>query len=209
MKKILLLDVDDVICFNVFLSAINEFLGTNYEIDFFKEYYIDKCVIPKERFDEYNRFLSERNLYKDAYPLPGAVEKVKRLDKVFDIHICSSCINPFNIESSGRLYKDKFDFLIRVLSFLNPEKFIFTNYKNLIAGDIIVDDRLSNLGGNREQRILFPAYHNKEISDNELIKNKIVRAGYDWKTGWDEVENILLSDDFDKSTNRGAYTYKR
>ena len=36
MKKILLLDVDDVICFNVFLSAINEFLGTNYEIDYFK-----------------------------------------------------------------------------------------------------------------------------------------------------------------------------
>ena len=63
MKKTLLLDVDEVIVFSGFLEAINDFLGTNYVIDEFSEYYIDSVVIPSDRMDEFNEFLRNRNLY--------------------------------------------------------------------------------------------------------------------------------------------------
>ena len=60
MKKILL-DVDEVICFSGFLEAVNDFMSTNYEIDDFTDYYIDEVVIPKERFNEFNGFVNDRN----------------------------------------------------------------------------------------------------------------------------------------------------
>ena len=70
MKKILL-DCDEVICFSGFLEAINEFLGTNYVIDDFEDYYIDAAVIPDEKMAEFNKFISRRNMYENAHILPG------------------------------------------------------------------------------------------------------------------------------------------
>ena len=90
--------------------------------------------------------------------------------------------------------KHKYEFLRKELPFINPRNFIFTNAKNIINADVQIDDRLINLKNNNIRiKILFPSYHNKEISDQELIDNNVIRAGYDWKTGWNEVEKILLS----------------
>ena len=43
-----------------------------------------------------------------------------------------------------------------------------------------------------ELKILFPSYHNKETSNEELDKFGIIRAGYDWQNGWEEIKKILL-----------------
>lgn len=104
----------------------------------------------------------------------------------------SACINPFDINGSGRLFKDKYDFLRETLPFIKPEHFIFTSAKHLFRADIQIDDRLSNLDNNIETRILFPSYHNKSISDEQLKEKGILRAGFNWQNGWEEVENILL-----------------
>lgn len=191
-KKDLLLDIDDVYCFPGFLDAINTFLGKNYVIDDFSDYYMDEVAIPKERFAEFNRFLNTRNLYENAQILPYADEVLKELNKVYNIYPCSSCINPFNIASSGRLFVDKYNFLIRTIPYIKPEHYIFTNVKYLCRGDIQIDDRLPNLHKHIETRILFPSYHNKTISNDELSKNGILRAGYDWRIGWLKVADILL-----------------
>lgn len=76
-KKDMLVDVDEVVCFPGSLKAVNDFLNTGYEIDDFTDYYIDEAVIPKERFDEFNNFLSKRNIYENATVLPSAVEVCK------------------------------------------------------------------------------------------------------------------------------------
>ena len=90
LKQTLLLDVDEVIVFSGFLEAINDFLGTNYVIDEFSEYYIDSVVIPSDRMDEFNEFLRNRNLYDYAPLLPNAIEVIKKLNEVYDIYILSS-----------------------------------------------------------------------------------------------------------------------
>lgn len=191
-KKDLLLDIDEVFCFSGFLQAINDFLGTSYEVDDFTDYYMDEAVIPKERMDEFNKFLNQRNLYENAQILPYAVETLKKLNEFYHIYVCSSCINPFDVTGSARLFADKYNFLIASLPFLKPERFIFTNVKHLLKADVQIDDRLSNLNERIETKILFPSYHNKNISEEELGKKGILRAGYDWREGWLEVENILL-----------------
>ena len=208
MKKRLLLDVDEVICFTGFLPLINEFMNTNYVIDDFKDYFIDEIAIPKDRFEEFNNFINKRNLYENAYVLPHAIETIKILNEVYDIYICSSCINPFDIKGSGKLFLNKYNFLLKNLPFIKPEKYIFTSVKNLFIADIQIDDRLSNLDGNIEMKILFPSYHNKEITDNELKNKGIIRAGYDWKDGWREVGNILLND-LENSDKPKIYNYHK
>lgn len=192
VRKKILLDVDEVICSSGFLSAVNEFLGTNYEIDDFTDYYIDRKAIPKEKIEEFKEFVNSRNLYENTYILPGANEVIKRLNEVYDIYICSACVNGLNVEGSGKIFMDKYNFLIKNFSFLNPEYFIFTNTKNLFKADIQIDDRLSNLDDEIEIKILFPSYHNKNVTDEELKQKGVLRAGYDWRNGWNEIEKILL-----------------
>lgn len=195
-KKDMLVDVDEVICFPGFLKAVNDFLNTSYEIDDFTDYYIDKVVIPKERFDEFNSFLNRRNIYEDATVLPGAVESMQILNELYNIYICSSCINPFDIYGSSRLFKDKYEFLIEILPFINPEYYIFTNAKHLFKADIQIDDRLQKLDNDINMRILFPSYHNKNITNETLKEKGILRAGFEWRNGWNEVMNILLDENF-------------
>lgn len=195
-KKDLLLDVDEVICFSGFLEAINEFMGTNYVIDDFKDYYIDEVAVPKERFSEFNNYISERNFYENAQMLPYAVETIKLLNDLYNIYICSSCINPFDIENSGNFFKNKYEFLRRVLPFIKPENIIFTGVKHLFKVDIQIDDRLQNLEkSDIETKILFPSYHNKDITDENLRLAGVVRAGYDWRIGWLEVADLLIEDE--------------
>ena len=169
-KKILLLDVDEVIVFSGFLPLINEFLHTNYKIDDFKDYYIDEAAIPKEKFEEFKAFKKGKSLYKNAEPLPHAIETIKKLNEVYDIYLCSDCIDPFDIEYSGEVFKDKFYLLRKILPFIPPKKFIFTGSKHL-----------------------FPSYHNKDITEKELQEKNILRAGYNWQEGWLETEKILLT----------------
>lgn len=192
-KKKILLDVDEVICFSGFLPLINEFMGTNYVIDDFSDYYIDEVVIPKDRFELFNKFIENKNMYDYATLLPDSVESIKYLNDLYNIYICSSCINPFNINGSGRLFADKYNYLINILPFLKPENFIFTNAKNMLKADIQIDDRLSNLNNDIETKILFPSYHNKDITLDETQKFNVVRAGYDYNNGWNEVVNILTN----------------
>ena len=43
-----------------------------------------------------------------------------------------------------------------------------------------------------EVKILFPSYHNKDITAEELKEKGVIRAGYEWRTGWKEVKKLLL-----------------
>ena len=194
-KKDLLLDVDEVICFSGYLEAVNDFLNTNYNIDDFDCYYIDEKVIPKERFKEFNEFISKRNLYDYTSMLPGSIETVKKLSEKYNIYICSACINPFDLDNSGIQFKNKYDFLRKNLPFINPRNFILTSSKHMVKADIQIDDCLSNFDNDVKLKILFPSYHNKNIDEKLLKEKNIIRAGYDWRTGWQEVSKILLENE--------------
>lgn len=189
MKK-LLLDFDDVVCQSVFLDMANEFLGSNYVIDDFTNYYVDEEAIPKNRFEEFKEYMSNHNLYLNAKLMPHAKEVLERLNNVLDIYICSSCLSPFNLKDSGRIFKDKYDFILKELPFLDPHKFIFTGAKNLVTADFIIDDRLDNLKNNTKIKILFPAHHNHNMVKEEL--NGIVTFPYDLDNVWLLIEKFIM-----------------
>lgn len=173
MKKILI-DIDEVICDTTFLYYINEFLGTNYKLDDFTTYYLDEVIPEEQREDFYNFYLSH-DVYEKAELIDGACEGLKELNSNYDVYLYSSCVM-FNKErESGKLFGNKYDFVMNKLPFIKPENIIFTNTKNMVVADVQIDDRLKNLMGPVNTKILFTAYHNRDISKEELDKNNVTR----------------------------------
>lgn len=191
MRKKLLVDVDEVICFTMH-NAVNEFLKTNYKIDDFTEYYIDEVAIPKDKMSQFNNFLSTYNLYENADIVPNAIEAIEKLSEEYDIYFCTSCINPFDIKNSGNIFKQKYEFLLKAFPFISPKNYIMTSSKQLIKADVIIDDVLKNLDGLCEERILFSSYHNMNITDDELNKVNAKRAGTTYRDAWNSVLEILM-----------------
>lgn len=191
-KKSLLVDVEEVIFFGGFLQAVNDFLHTNFVIDDFKDYYIDSVAIPKERFDEFNQFVRERNMFENPQMLPYAIEMLKTLSEYYEIFLCTDSINPFDVDGSARNFVDKFKALQRIVPFIDPKHYIFTSDKSLFNAYGQIDDRLDKMNNDVQVKILFPSYHNKEVTNEELERMGACRAGYDWQDGWKEVGKILI-----------------
>ena len=189
MKKTLLVDLDYVICYPGFLKILNDFLGTSYVEEDFTDYIIDPIIGSQEKINEFYDYYIARDGYKDAVLFPDVKEVLKKLDKYYNIHICSACVMFGAEKKSAKLFKDKFEYLIREFPFLDPENIIFTNSKNLFQADVQIDDRIQNLKGNIKTKILFDAYHNREISDEELKENNTIRV-----KSWKDIEKILLTD---------------
>ena len=191
MKKVLLLDVDDVICFSGYIEAINEYTGKNYTIDDFSSYYAEDDVFNETEKKSFYKYVRNRNFYHNAQLLPNALSVIKKLNKKYDVYICSSFVLPVNTDCCGKYLKDKYDFLYETLPFINPSHFIFTSNKKVFSADIRIDDRLNNLG-NAKLNILFPSYHNKNIKEKDLEGLNIIRAGKSIEDAWLEIEKTLL-----------------
>lgn len=184
MKKIVI-DVDEVICNTTFLYYINEFLNTNYELDDFDNYYLDD-VIPEEQKNDFYDFYINHDVYDKAQLIDGAYDGLKWINDNYELYLLSSCIMFNKEKESGKLFMDKYNFILNKLPFLNPERIIFSNIKNMIVSDIQVDDRLKHLLGPVNEKILFTAYHNKKISNDELKQYNIKRIN-----NWSELIQYL------------------
>jgi len=188
-KKKILIDVDDVICDCGFLCLVNKFLNTSYKEDDFTEYYIDDVIGDDEAKQKFYTYFRENNCYDYATILPNAYEVIKKLNNEYDVFICSACVNPFFVDKSDVIFKNKYNWLLKNFPFLDPNKFIFTGAKNIIKADIQIDDRLPNLKGDISTKLLFTSYHNKGISDEELESNNVKRVN-----DWLEIEKLLLKE---------------
>lgn len=186
MRKKLLVDLDYVICHPGFFKILNDFCNTNYKEEDFTEYIIDDVIGTQEKINAFYEYYLEQDGYKDAVLIDGAKETLNRLSKFYDVHICSACVMFGNERKSAKLFKDKFEYLMREFEFLKPENIIFTNSKNIFKADVQIDDRLPNLLGDVKLKLLFEAYHNKNISEEELKKHNVIRV-----KSWTEIEKLL------------------
>lgn len=182
MKKILV-DVDDVLVGGNFLKVVNEFLKTSYTEDDLKGYYIQDLL--GDRKEEFFKDFEHVNLYEDINLYQNARDVLEKLNNKYDIYLCSAFVWREIPNKSGNSLKNKFDFLIKHLPFIDPNKHIYTSSKMIIQADIRIDDKISNLG-NADINLLYTAYHNKNISDEELKEKNIIRVN-----NWKDIEKIL------------------
>ncbi len=185
MKKIMI-DMDDVICGGGFLKLVNDFLGTDYKEEDIHTYYIQD-LIPEEKMQEWAKFFAQKNIYDYTQILPNAYNVMEELNKKYELYITTAYIFRDDKEKSSELLKNKFDYLIKNFPFIQPEQYIFTSNKEIVECQIKIDDKPSNLDGDAELKLLFTAYHNKNIPNEELQKNNLVRVN-----NWNEIGKILL-----------------
>lgn len=185
MEK-LIVDMDDVLCQKGFIRMINDFLDKEYKEEDAKSYYIND-LIPKNRLDDWIDFYSKKNVYDYVDIAENSQEIMRELNKKYDLYIATSYVFRDAPKVSGKTLNDKYNFLCKNFPFINPNKFIFITNKELLDADIRIDDSPNKLIGNARLKLLFTAYHNKNMKDEELKENNFIRVD-----NWKDIKNILL-----------------
>lgn len=184
MKK-LFIDIDDVVCNSILLDTINEVTGKNYSEDDFSNFYMQENI-PKDLIGAFYEKLLSRNLYANCVIKDDCKEVIKKLSNVYDVYFLTSAYVPGAEKRAGRFYKDKYDFVVKYFPFIEEKKLIISHNKSIINGDILIDDRIENLTDNFKTKLLFTAYSNKNIPDEELKKKNILRFN-----NWKDIEHFL------------------
>jgi 5'(3')-deoxyribonucleotidase len=186
-KEILIIDFDEVIIEKFFLYRFNEFTGKNLtENDFTKVYMQDELEpVEREKFFEY--LFSRKNVYENVPLMPDAKETLEKLNQKYELYLCSDFLLKGYERQSSKLLMDKCEIYNKELPFIEPTQYIFMRNKPLIKADILIDDRLTNFSKNVKTKLLYTAYHNKNMSKAELDKLGLVRV-----SSWKEISAILL-----------------
>ena len=177
----ILIDLDDVMdrLVDHWCDVLNERYGTNKTRDDLKEW--DAAMAFKELTEEQVRApLAEDGFWNGVEPMPGATEAVKYLiDKGHEVYVVTS--------SFYRALHEKMEnMLFKHFPFLDWEHVIVANNKQMILGDVLIDDGIHNLLDGQYIKILFDAPWNRNV---EAAKLGVYRAR-DWDTIVDIIEEL-------------------
>jgi len=188
-KKIGMVDMDEVMTKGGFLYLINKFLGTSYIEDDFKDYYMQDAI-PKEQEEDWWQFFFSENMYDYCELLPYCRYVLEELCKVYKICIGTDYVVPQKPRESKVLMDYKYDYLLDNFPFiLDHKNFAFIHDKSLLRNDFYfrIDDRMKHISYGAERKILFSAYHNQDISSDDLE-----RKGIEWADDWLHIKRLLL-----------------
>ena len=187
LMKTIMVDMDDVLTYGNFSEILENYLGYIPDYDNIKNYYIQD-ILGEKKNDFFNKF-KDMNIYDNATLLPNCYDVLKELSRYYKIYICTDYIWQEIIAYAGNNLKNKYDFLYQQLDFISPKNFIFTADKSIINCDIKIDDKISNIEG-AKIKLLFTAWHNKEVTKEELDKQNIIRVN-----NWEDIKKILLENE--------------
>ena len=186
VMKTIMVDMDDVLTNGNFSKILEDYLGYKPDYDNIKNYYIQD-ILGDKKDDFFSKF-KDMDVYENASLLPDCYNVLKELNKHYKIYICTDYIWREIIEYAGNNLKNKYNFLYEKLDFIEPKNYIFTADKSIINCDIKIDDKVNNIEG-APMKLLFTAWHNKELSNEELDKENIIRVN-----NWKEIGEILLNE---------------
>ena len=179
MKKLtVMIDMDGVIenmC-EVWIEYLNEQYGTNVQPDDIKEWDMTKAF-PSIDSQKIYEPLRDENLWKRVTPLPGAVETIRRI--IEDGHkvviVTASHQDTVSMKLNNVLFK--------YFPYLSMNDVIIASQKQLIRGDVLIDDAPHNLEGGRYIKLLFDAPHNRQYHADA---NNMTRVH-----NWDDIYKII------------------
>ena len=184
--KTIMDDMDDVITYGNFTKILDDYLGYHYDYDTVKTYYIQD-ILGDKKDDFFSKF-KDMDMYENATLLPDCYDVLKELSKHYKIYICTDYIWREITQYAGNNLRNKYNFLYKKLDFIEPKNYIFTCDKSVVNCDIKIDDKVSNIEG-AKTKLLFTAWHNKDLRDEELKEKNIIRVN-----NWQEIGAILLED---------------
>ncbi|HJV45967.1 MAG TPA: hypothetical protein VJ824_09635 [Bacillota bacterium] len=158
-KKTLLLDMDDVIVDQslTWVKRIYEKTGIHFNREEWTDWQLSNHLpsdIVHLIFEEINK---EPGFFRYLPPKEGAIEGIRELSCYYDIVFVSA--------GEHYAYQDKYYWIEDNLPFLPKPNLILTHRKDLIIGDILVDDGPHNLLSSPvKTKIVFDGPWNKQLT---------------------------------------------
>jgi len=171
-RKKLIIDMDGVLAdvYQQFIAMEEKDSGHKININDLKgkEEYL---AFPNGR-----QHVNTKGFFSNAPLMPGAVESLRQLNGQYEVYIVSAAM-----EFPNSL-PEKLEWLGIHFPFISWQQIAFCGSKNVIQGDIMIDEHFKNLDNFNGQTILFTQPHNDGHDDR----------GHTRVTGWMEINKMLL-----------------
>lgn len=174
----ILVDMDDTMesLLPAWCSWLNKTFKTNVNPDNIVDWEVAK-FFPQLTEEQIFSPLHDPLFWKTVKPKPFAAKYLKKLiNKGHEVYIVTA--------TSYKNIAPKYELIIKkYFPFIDWEHVIIANNKQLINGDVLVDDGPHNLENGNYIKILFTAPHNKNYDET---KHNMFRAN-----NWKDVYNII------------------
>lgn len=107
--------------------------------------------------------------FADLLPVVGAIEGVARLQKRHEVFVCTAAME------FPHSFNDKFGWLRRHLTSLDPHNIVYCGHKSIIAADVLIDDSPRHFQGFQGVGMTFDSPLNRQDNRYERL----------W--GWEDV----------------------
>ncbi len=174
----ILVDMDDTIeqLLKAWLDAVNKKYGRSVAYDDIREWDISLPYPGLTKEQVYGTAL-EPGFWKNVEPMPGAPEALKKLmDDGHEVLIVTA--TPYM-----SVPEKMEDLLFKWFPFLSWDQVIITFRKQLIKGDVLIDDGVHNLEGGDYKKILMTAPHNRNY---DAEAHGMIRVH-----NWDEILQVI------------------
>lgn len=180
-RKVILADMDDTVTH--LIEPWVEWLDMEHGLNVNPNCIIDWDIckfFPSLTRDEVFKPLHTPSFWETVTPKDGAYVCLKLLKEVgFKVYICTNSHYDTIKPKIERALLEHFDYLFW-------DDVIVTNRKQIVSGDYLVDDKLSNLVGGSYRGILMSAPHNWWLPD-EALSVSAPRVN-----DWYEATSIIL-----------------
>ena len=174
----ILVDMDDTIeqLLKAWVRGVNEKYGRNVDYNDVTSWDVS-AAFPGLTWEQVYDIPMQPGFWKTVDPIPGAAESLQRLmNDGHDVLIVTA--------TPHESVPDKMnDLLFRCFPFLSWNQVIITFHKQMIHGDVLIDDGIHNLEGGDYAKILMTAPHNRNYNAEA---NGMIRV-HDWT----EIEKVI------------------
>ena len=174
----ILVDMDDTLeqLLKAWVARANEKYGQHITLDQITSWDVS-APYPGLNKKEIYSVTYEPGFWSGIEPMPGAAEALKHfMDEGHEVYIVTA--------SEYEVINEKMtECLFRLFPFLSWDRVIVTRRKQLIRGDVLIDDGIHNLEGGDYKKILFTAPYNR---DYDAEANGMIRV-----KNWDEIVRII------------------
>ena len=174
----ILVDMDDTIehLLLAWVDCLNERHGTTVRCDDIQDWDISTAFPTLTKGQVYAP-LVEDDFWKTVRPIDGAAEVLEwAIEEGHEIYIVTT--------SSYHALQSKMEnVLFRYFPFISWDRVIITSNKQIIRGDMLIDDAPHNLENGQYVKVLMTAPHNRKY---DAKRNYMIRVHT-----WDEVKQCI------------------
>lgn len=176
MKKLIILfDADDTVedLLSPWLSILNKTYGTSVVPEDVTDWNV-ASFFPQLTKEQVFAPLYDKHFWSLIEPIEGSVHNLKKLlTDGHDLHMVTA--------SNYQTCAAKVERLLELFPFLDWNHIILTSNKQMVRGDILIDDGPHNLVGGKYIKFLFDRPHNRSFNEKEHGIKRVY--------AWDEIYN--------------------